>query len=120
MRLRRLRVSLWVEFRNGSAAGLISPEATIGAGQRAKINAELASAQVREQFDVEQRFRLDRPSTNHDEEREEPLKVHRPLKVELRGEPRLLRRKAARGTALTGCFAFIVGIRLVGPHSGTR
>jgi hypothetical protein len=51
-----LSASLRVEFRSGSAAGIISHEAIIDAGQRAKINAEIASAQVRERFDIEQRF----------------------------------------------------------------
>jgi hypothetical protein len=49
--------SLRVELRNGSAAGIVGPEAMVGTGQRAKINAKIASAQVRERLDVEQRFR---------------------------------------------------------------
>jgi hypothetical protein len=78
-RVSSARVSQWI------AAGIIGPEAIVGTGQRAKINAKIASAQLRESFDVEQRFRLNGPSTNHDDEPEERLKVERDLTLGDRG-----------------------------------
>ncbi len=56
----RARVSEWI------AEGKISGEALVGAGQRAKIDVDLATAQLRERLDVDKRFGLNGLSTRLD------------------------------------------------------
>ncbi len=76
----RARVTQWI------TGGKISGEAIVGEGPRARIDADLATAQLRDRLDVDKRFGLNGLSTRLDDQSAAPATAHESVEARIKAE----------------------------------